>query len=271
MEPDDQPSSIPYVRVIGKAVTILEALATDGDETSLAEICRRARLNRSTAYRILGTLERHALVGRGDRGGYRLGIKLFELGSAAQRGLGLRRVALPHLRSLAEQLAVSTFLSIRDRDQAVCVERVDRGAIQIATYQVGTTLPLTAGAAPFILLASLDDAEIDRILQEDLPSLTPKTVTDPAVVRARIRRVRAEGLVWSDEDVAPTMGAFGCPIVGPTGGTIAALSVATLAADLLGEGRARLTRRALATAERISRDGGYSGPWPCVPLPSAAT
>jgi IclR family KDG regulon transcriptional repressor len=261
MDLDEERSSVPYVRVIGKAVAILDALALGTEEKSLAEICRRVRVNRSTAYRILGTLEQHNLVSRGEERGYRLGIKLLELGGAAQGALGIRRVALPHLNSLAERLEVSAFLSFRDRDRAVCVERVDRGAVQIATYRVGMTLPLTAGGAPCILLAALEDP---------VPSLTAKTVTAPEVIRERVRQIRTDGVVWSDEDVTATMGGFGCPILNASGKVVAALSVGTLAADLRGEKGQTIASATLHTAHLISQDLGYSGPWPRLPLTPAS-
>ncbi len=62
------------VRAVERAISILDVLAQGGTRTG-AEIARELRVHRSTALRLLGTLERHALVERDQRTSrYRLGV-----------------------------------------------------------------------------------------------------------------------------------------------------------------------------------------------------
>jgi DNA-binding IclR family transcriptional regulator len=74
---------------------------------------------------------------------------------------------------------LTAFFSVRDGDQARCLGRADRGEIWIATYALGSTLPLTVGAGPMALLAQCSDDEIDQLLKMPRPRLTLMTVDDP--------------------------------------------------------------------------------------------
>src|SRR5690242_4616160 len=107
MDAPEAGQGIPPVLVLAKAVAILDALAERPNGLTLAEVNREVGSNRSTTYRILRSLDQHRLIRRTESGRYRLGLKLLELGSTAQRSLELRTAALSHMEGLAEQLLVS--------------------------------------------------------------------------------------------------------------------------------------------------------------------
>src|SRR4051794_41309485 len=61
------------VQSVDRALTILELLAREGD-AGVTEIAADLGVHKSTAFRLLATLEAHRLVEQdGDRGRYRLG------------------------------------------------------------------------------------------------------------------------------------------------------------------------------------------------------
>jgi DNA-binding IclR family transcriptional regulator len=215
---------LPYVQVIGKAVALLDALRQAGAALTLGELAQATGLSRATTHRLVLTLARHQLVERLPDGRYRLGLHLFRLGAAVDVWAVLGRIAEGPLEILAERLSNSTYLSVRDRDRALCVVRIDRGPVKATTYEVGDTLPLHVGAAPLILLAALPDDEIDRILARPLDALTPATITDPATIRQRIARVRQEDLAFAPDDVQLGLAAMGVPIRDPAAGIVAAIS-----------------------------------------------
>src|SRR2546425_13323141 len=83
------------VRAVERAIAILDVLAQGGSRTG-AEIARELHVHRSTALRLLGTLERHALVERDQRTArYRLGRRLPQLASVVTGEFDLRFVARP--------------------------------------------------------------------------------------------------------------------------------------------------------------------------------
>src|ERR1700730_18913215 len=132
-------------------------------------------MSRSTVHRLRTTMERHRLVDRTQAGAYGLGIRLFRLGSAVPVRAVLGRLAEPALAALAERFAVSAYLSVRDGERALCIARIDRGPVKTTTYRIGETLPLHLGAVPNILMSALPAAELDRILDQPILAMTPRT------------------------------------------------------------------------------------------------
>src|SRR2546427_11398256 len=89
------------VRSVERAISILDLLAQGGWRTG-AEVARELRVHRSTALRLLGTLERHALVERDQRTArYRLGRRLPPLAGGVTGGVDPRYVARPVCGPLA--------------------------------------------------------------------------------------------------------------------------------------------------------------------------
>ena len=93
------------IQVLDRALAALAALAESSSDCSLAELCPALGLHKSTAHRLMMVLEQHRLVVKNpDTGRYRLGLRLYELGSRAIDGLDLRGKARPYLEKTAEIL-----------------------------------------------------------------------------------------------------------------------------------------------------------------------
>ncbi|HYM96716.1 MAG TPA: helix-turn-helix domain-containing protein, partial [Candidatus Sulfotelmatobacter sp.] len=89
------------VRSVERAIAILDLLAEGGWQTG-ADVARALGVHRSTALRLLGTLERHGLVERDLRTAkYRLGRRLPQLASVVTGEFDLRYVARPVCEALA--------------------------------------------------------------------------------------------------------------------------------------------------------------------------
>jgi DNA-binding IclR family transcriptional regulator len=242
------------VSVIGKAIAVLDALLEAPGECSLAELSRILRMSRTTVHRLLATLESHGFVERTARGGYALGLHLFMLGSAVHERTALARLAGPHLETLADAFRVSSYLSIRDGDRALCLERYDRGGVQLAAYRTGETLPLHLGAGPMVLLAGLPDEEIDRVLAGPLLRPTADTIASPDALRARVATIRETGIAWADGDLEVGVLAVGAPVRDLSSRTIAAVSVAGLSQQMNQLRPSQLADAVRATARAIGDD-----------------
>ena len=83
------------VQSVDRAITILELLAREG-ESSVTEIAARLGVHKSTAFRLLATLESHRLVEQvNDRGRYRLGVGNLRLAGATTARLDVVSEARP--------------------------------------------------------------------------------------------------------------------------------------------------------------------------------
>src|SRR5256885_6524105 len=107
------------IRSVDRAVAILDLLAREGWRAG-AEVARDLGVHRSTALRLLGTLERHALVERDPRTAkYRLGRRLPQLARVVTGELDLRHVARPVCEGLAASTGETVTLDVLDGDEIV--------------------------------------------------------------------------------------------------------------------------------------------------------
>ncbi len=248
------------IKVISKAVRVLEAFEGDRESMRLAEICRRVDMPRGSAHRLLGELVRHGLLGRtGDT--YRLGVKLFVWGSLVQRRNELRRIARPHMEYLAEHFRTTSLLAVREGALAVCIDRVDRGDVHNAWFQIGGTLPIHSGGSAKALLAGASEADLRQyFIAGAFDSALPHLKAGLAGLLQLADDVRRNGYSISDGDVVHEIASIGAPIHDAEGSAQAAISVTGLRSAVLGADRRDAVIEAVTqAAAAISRELGYVG------------
>src|SRR3989442_10207656 len=104
------------VRSVDRAAALLLALGESQGEAGVKELARRLGLHKSTASRLLATLERRGLVEQDDESGkYRLGLVVIRLAERAERTLDLRGIPTPDLERLARLTHETTGLGVVDR------------------------------------------------------------------------------------------------------------------------------------------------------------
>ena len=200
--------SLSGVGVIDKSAAILEALAERGPAT-LAELVEATGISRPTAHRLAVALEAHGLVGRDERGRFRLGVRLAAWGrSAVSLSTTMLEQSADVLTALRDETGESAQLYVREGDYRVCVAAAERPSGLRDTVPVGARLPLVAGSGGKVLLAWAD------------PSEWPPG-TDAAVLRA----VRKQGWAASVAERESGVASVSAPVPGPDGDVIAALSV----------------------------------------------
>jgi DNA-binding IclR family transcriptional regulator len=200
--------SLSGVGVIDKSAGILEALAEHGPAT-LAELVDATGLSRATAHRLALALEAHGLVGRDERGRFRIGVRLAAWGRQADAiPADLIDEAGGVLASLRDRTGESAQLYVRDGDRRVCVAVAERPSGLRDTVPVGARLPLLAGSGAKVLLAWSD------------PDDWPAGVDTPA-----LRAVRQRGWAVSVAEREPGVGSVSAPVRDGAGAVIAALSV----------------------------------------------
>ncbi|WP_160826468.1 IclR family transcriptional regulator [Actinomadura sp. J1-007] len=253
-KPKGQPDS---VRVLTKAMAVLELLAESEGPVPLNEISARLGLNKSTCHRILNTLVGGTFVERAAPGSYRLGIGVFRVGSAMARHLDVRERSLPAMEGLHRTTGETVFLCVPRDGEAVCVERLDGRYASTHFLRLGGALPLHIGAAPRVLLAALPDAEVDAYLARPLERNTPDTPATATELWPEITRIRAAGRAVSRDDVVPGVKAFGAPVRDHTGRVVAALSLSGMAAHIADEAETDVLDAVAAAADEASAAMGH--------------
>src|SRR4029078_2928817 len=109
----------------------------------LAELPRRRGLHKSTASRLLATLQKRGLVEQdGETGKYRLALVVIRLAERAERTLDVRGIALPELERLARLTHETTGLGILDGDSMLAVAQVDGPNLTPARDRTRRVAPL---------------------------------------------------------------------------------------------------------------------------------
>ncbi len=153
-------------RTLARGLSVLRFLGTSAEGATVAEIASATGLDRAVLYRLLDTLAAEGFVVRdADTRRFALGVALVELGARAGRGLEVRRLALPAMRGLMEQVREAVCLAVRDRTDVVVVDRVEPAGLFVRVgYHVGFRHPLTIGAHGRALLAFLEPADREPLV-----------------------------------------------------------------------------------------------------------
>ncbi|MEU4690293.1 helix-turn-helix domain-containing protein [Actinoplanes sp. NPDC023714] len=138
--------------VVDRALSLLFTCDAGHPRLTLSELSRRSKIPASSALRLANRLLAWGVLERDDDGRFAVGLRLFEVASLAQRGHGLREVALPYMGDLAEATRQHVLLAVRDGTEAVLVERFSGHDAIPVLYRVGGRLPLHATGVGLILL-----------------------------------------------------------------------------------------------------------------------
>jgi IclR family pca regulon transcriptional regulator len=244
-----------FVQSLERGLAVIRAFGPEDPELTLSDVARRTGLTRAAARRFLLTLADLGYV-RFDGRLFALTPRVLELGYAYLSSLSLPEVAEPHLERLAAEVRESSSVSVLDGDDIVYVGRVPTSRIMRVAINVGTRFPAYATSMGRVLLAALDDDELDAYLaRADVRPLTARALDTPAKLRAELGRVRAQGWALVDQELEEGLRSIAVPIRGRNGRVIAAVNVSAHASRSSKEA----VRRALlpplqATAARIEAD-----------------
>lgn len=236
--------------VTGRALRVLSAFSAEHPDLSLSEISRRAGMPLTTAHRLVAELTAWGALERDARGHYRIGLRLWEVGSLAPRSIGLREAALPLMEDLYEATHENVQLAVLDGLEVVYVERLcGRDAVPVYT-RLGLRFTPHATGVGLVLLAYADAASQERYLAQPLRAFTARTITDPRRLRAVLAEVRRTGYAVSDGQVTLDALSVAAPVSGPDGDVVAALSIVVRADRAT---PSALAPAVVATARGISR------------------
>jgi DNA-binding IclR family transcriptional regulator len=218
-------------KVLDKALRVLAAFGEDEHSAAWSEAALRDHVGipSTTLNRILRSLEQAGYVMRGGDGRYRLGVAAVRLGQRATASLDLPAALEPHLRELAERTEELVILAVPDLagGRATYVAVADCPKRLRVTAEIGTAVPLTAGATAKTILAFQRQADIDAVLERPPAKLAAGTITSQAEIRRQLTTIvrRGWGLSW--EETYDGAWAVAAPVLGDDGRAVAAFGVAT--------------------------------------------
>jgi IclR family acetate operon transcriptional repressor len=247
-----EPRNPPFGRSgAARIAAALEVVAARG-WVSAADLAAELGVDRSTGWRLARSLEGIGWLQQdGDTGRYRLGLRLFELGTRALDGFDIRAEARRVMAELVTATGESADLAVRDGDAAVFVDTID-GTNEVRAFtRSGQRAGLHAIAAGKVFLAHMPEAEVDAYLRRPLASYAPATVTDPRTLREVIALTRRRG--WGDNrgELNPEAGGLAVPILAADDTCVAALGLNVPLMRMGDDNVERLIGELLAATRRL--------------------
>jgi len=251
------------VRSVDRAAALLLALGDFPTEAGVTELARKLGLHKSTASRLLATLQRRGLVEQDEESGkYRLGLVVIRLAERAEKTLDLRTLARPELERLARSTRETVGLAILEVDRCLTVAQVDGPNMVACPDWTGRTTPLHCVASGKILLATMPERDVMRLAKKGLQSCTERTITTLEGLLEELARVRRRGFATAFSEWEPGQNAVAAPVHDARGRVVASVDIWGPAYRITPARVAELAAEARATASAISTRLGGAAAWP---------
>lgn len=150
---------------ISNAIAVLRCFSVDEPLLGVTEIAARVGLHKSSASRILSTLESEDLVERDTTSRrYRLGLGIIGVAGPLLADLDVRRAAYPVLRDLTETTGETSALLLWNGQEAVSVEQVPSRHQVKHTTTLGTRYATALSASVQVFLSALPPERVHALL-----------------------------------------------------------------------------------------------------------
>jgi len=248
------------VHSVVRALQALEILAREG-EAGVTELAAGIGVHKSTASRLLGSLEERELVEQvHERGKYRLGFGILRLANAVSGGLDVAQQGSEICERLAAEIGETVNVAVLRSHYAVNVDQASGpSAVGIQNW-VGTLTPLHATSSGKVLLAFMaPEARRGLLEAAGLTRFTERTITSIDELEPELMLVPRNGYALSMEELEHGLNAVAAPIRDHRGAVIAALSVSGPVYRLTGERTKEIIPAVVAAADAVGIRMGYQG------------
>jgi len=243
-----------------KGLIILETLL-ECDRAGVTEFSKILEVNKSSAYRLLRTLEERGFVEQEPATGkYKLGMKMAQFSMKALDSMELRDIALPFLKKLTDATKESSSLCILSNNQGIVIEKQNSEEKISANLYVGIAEPLHCTALGKVLLGSLPEREQKKMLgAAPLIAYTPKTITNIDQLLIEYRRIAENGFAIDDEEYSLGMRCLAAPVYNQKKEVIAAMGLSGPITRIRTEILEEYSTLVKETANALSFQLGYTG------------
>lgn len=244
-----------------RVLDIFELLALHPDGLTLSEVAAQLDIPKSSAHGLLGTLLSRGYLRAGRQGRtYRLGVRLFELGSGYMAGTDLMTDGQEIVRELAHACDETVHLAILTGDEVLYIAKEEGAHTVRMVSAIGKRFPAYGTGVGKMLLAALAPAELDALYPPDRPlaPITPSTITDPAAFRQQLAESRRRGYATDFEESTPGLCCIAAPVFDSNGTEVAAISVSVPSVRFTPERQNSLRQHVQESAARLSRILGWT-------------
>lgn len=223
----DTDKQVATVKSADRVLDIFELFAERREPINLTELSRELDMPASSAHKLLQNLLARGYLEADKQGKtFRLGHKLFEIGSKYAQRTDLAGEFQLSAQKMIDELNESVFLTIKNGDMALYIaEKQSTHPVRFVSH-LGMQLPLHATAMGKVLLSGMTDEDIHKLYPDkQLGRLTDTTITDFDELMRQIRQIRAEGVGYSMGESVHGIRCVAAPVYGAPGQIASALGV----------------------------------------------
>lgn len=220
-------SSSGMVQSLQRGVQILDMVVQAREPLRLADIARELDMDRTSAFRLLQTLERSSLVAKDpQRKSYTAGGRLLQWASTIGQDVNLVGTARPYLEQLVTRTNESGHFGVLSKDRALLLDYIGSRGTIVVQNRVGVFEPLHCTALGKALLAFQPAARREALVKAmRFERHTDSTIVDRNQFEQVIGRVRKEGVAYDEGEYNSVLYCVAAPVIGRDGVPVGAIGV----------------------------------------------
>jgi IclR family transcriptional regulator, acetate operon repressor len=204
----------PSIQSLDRGLTILETVAKSPGPVSLDELAALLAIDRSSVFRLANTLKRRGFLAYpSNRKDYILGPSIWGLSREYDWGSTLADIARDHLKRLANTLAETAHLAVREGKQALFINHAASNQVLSVAGQTGELVPLYCTAHGKALLCDYEKTELEKLLGAGpLRRYTSRTITTMGKLASSCAQSKAQGFATDDSEFLEGIRCVAAPI-----------------------------------------------------------
>ncbi|MFW6119856.1 MAG: IclR family transcriptional regulator [Petrotogales bacterium] len=212
---------------VKRIIRILDSFSLDEPELTLNKLTKKTGLPKPTVYRIAEALyDANILSKDGSTSKYRIGVKLFELGSLYLETLELRKLAFPEIEKLSKFTEESIHMGVLDGNEVTSIEGLGSTHNLQAKLWIGKRSPIYCTSIGKAILAFLPVEKRENILNSiELKRFTKNTISKKEKLREELEKIREQGFALDNEEHDEGIMCIGAPIFNNKGHVVASISI----------------------------------------------
>lgn len=182
-------------RSLARGLDILELLCEQPEGLELHRIARALEIPKSSAFNLVHTLlSKKYVVCDEATGRYALSLRMFEVGSAAVKGVTEQSVVRRYMERVAAGCNETVHCGVPDGTDVVYVDKLESTHSIRMTSRIGARVPLYCTAMGRAVLACWPEEHVRELYRNyDFRKLTPRTVDSVEALLDEVGRVRGQG------------------------------------------------------------------------------
>lgn len=197
------------MRSVQRILAVFESFSASKNSLTLQEIADRIELPKSTAFRIVRSLEQAGYLVRLEDQRYCLSFRFTRLAGLVKSTLGIREIARPVMKELSEKISETVAIYTVMGRNRVCIDTIAASSSPLRTVmQPGEQMPLQAGSVSKVLLAWLPKTELAPFL----PGVVRNSKMTQSALLAELAEVRERGYAITHGQRLEGLSAISAPI-----------------------------------------------------------